>query len=130
MHATYSIKDDSAHILSSGELYSGALPVGKNIPLGMVEFPLNSVTKPAKLTLTVQFSSEHSNQWDFWVYPEPTFGAEIPKGIFLTDTLDAKAQKVLDKGGKVLLTAAGRVTLGSDVASLGEYAFENCAGVR
>ena len=33
----------------------------------------------------------------------------------MTDTLDGKALDMLEKGGKVLLTAAGKVTLGSDV---------------
>jgi hypothetical protein len=35
--------------------------------------------------------------------------------LYVADTLDAHALKVLKKGGTVLLTAAGRVTLGSDV---------------
>ena len=35
--------------------------------------------------------------------------------LYVADTLDAHALKVLKKGGTVLLTAAGHVTLGSDV---------------
>jgi hypothetical protein len=35
--------------------------------------------------------------------------------LCITDTLDAKALAVLKKGGKVLLTAAGKVRLGRDV---------------
>ncbi|MDE6772312.1 MAG: beta-glucuronidase, partial [Muribaculaceae bacterium] len=38
-----------------------------------------------------------------------------PKDIYVADTLDSKALDVLRDGGKVLLTAAGKVTLGSDV---------------
>ena len=37
------------------------------------------------------------------------------KDIYISDTLDAKAIKTLNKGGKVLLLAAGKVMLGSDV---------------
>ena len=112
---SYIIKDDSARVVSSGQLYSGVLPVGKIIPQGTVVFPLSSVTKPTKLTLTVQFSKKINNHWDFWVYPSQIDENENLQGIYMADSLDAKAQKVLAEGGKVLLTAAGKVTLGSDV---------------
>jgi hypothetical protein len=36
-------------------------------------------------------------------------------GVYISETLDARALKELQKGGRVLLTAAGKVTLGSDV---------------
>ena len=75
-----------------------------------------------KLTLQVDISGETdmasapmaSNSWDFWVYPvlQPETGQ---RGIHITDTLDAKAQDVLRKGGKVLLCAAGKVRYGDDV---------------
>jgi hypothetical protein len=35
--------------------------------------------------------------------------------VYITDTLDQRAVKVLQKGGRVLITAAGKVRLGSDV---------------
>ena len=34
------------------------------------------------------------------------------KDIYVADSLDAKAQKVLQKGGKVLVLAAGKVKMG------------------
>lgn len=37
------------------------------------------------------------------------------KDIYVADSLDAKAQKVLQKGGKVLVLAAGKVKMGEDV---------------
>lgn len=37
------------------------------------------------------------------------------KGIYIADSLDAKALRTLAHGGKVLLTAAGKVSYGSDV---------------
>ena len=53
------------------------------------------------------------NHWDFWVYPQ---NVETQDGqVYIADSLDAEALKVLNDGGTVLLTAAGRVTLGSDV---------------
>ena len=110
--ATYSISSDG-RVLAEGRLASGVLPVGKNHKLGTVCFPLCSVSEPSKLTLTVRIAGDNRNHWDFWVYPE---GKEVSsEGVYISDTLDAKTLDVLRSGGKVLLTAAGKVRLGSDV---------------
>ena len=110
--ATYSISSDG-RVLAEGRLASGVLPVGKNHKLGTVYFPLCSVSEPSKLTLTVRIAGDNRNHWDFWVYPE---GKEVSsEGVYISDTLDAKTLDVLRSGGKVLLTAAGKVRLGSDV---------------
>ena len=105
---------DSASVVASGLLQNlQSLPVGKNHSLGTVTMSLAHVQAPAKLTLEVQLSPSYKNHWDFWVYPEKS---EAESGsVYISDSLDAKAQKVLRKGGTVLLTAAGKVTLGSDV---------------
>jgi len=110
--ATYSISSDG-RVLAEGRLASGVLPVGKNHKLGTVCFPLCSVSEPSKLTLTVRIAGDYRNHWDFWVYPE---GKEVnSEGVYISDTLDAKTLDVLRSGGNVLLTAAGKVRLGSDV---------------
>ena len=110
--ATYSISSDG-RVLAEGRLASGVLPVGKNHKLGTVCFPLCSVSEPSKLTLTVRIAGDNRNHWDFWVYPE---GKEVSsEGVYISDTLDAKTLDVLRSGGNVLLTAAGKVRLGSDV---------------
>ena len=114
VRATYYISDDSQQIIAGGQLAQGVIPVGKNIPLGTVTMPLDSIVQPTKLTLTVQLAPTIKNHWDFWVYPEtlaPVESSEIAEFAELND----KALKILKKGGTVLLTAAGRVTLGSDV---------------
>ena len=49
------------------------------------------------------------------MYPNDELNKKSEKGIYISDTLDSKAEKLLAKGETVLLTAAGRVTLGSDV---------------
>ena len=112
---------DGDTVISQGTLFYGTLPVGKNIDLGTIQLSLAGITAPRKLTLTVQFSDNIKNHWDFWVYPRNVEFTDLPftdlpfTDLYETDTLDAQALKVLKKGGKVLLTAAGRVTLGSDV---------------
>lgn len=61
------------------------------------------------------------NTWEFWVYPSAvdtsaSFGARRTDApIFITDTLDASALQVLERGGRVLITAAGKVRYGNDV---------------
>ena len=110
--ATYRISSDG-RVLAEGSLASGVLPVGKNHPLGTVRFPLSTVSEPSKLTLTVTIAGGNKNHWDFWVYPE---GKDVSSdGVYVADSLDAKALDVLRKGGKVLIAAAGKVRLGSDV---------------
>ena len=55
------------------------------------------------------------NHWDFWVYPPTNVTVQSDKNFLITDTLDSNALKVLKKGGKVLLCAAGKVSYGREV---------------
>ena len=121
LHTVYTITDDSARVVSSGSLSSADLPVGKNHPLGTVTVPLNGIKAPAKLTLTVSLYKNWKNHWDFWVYPEEMSNeklemrnAEGGSALVITDDYKA-ALKALQRGATVLLTAAGKVSLGSDV---------------
>ncbi|MCR5680653.1 MAG: beta-glucuronidase [Prevotella sp.] len=134
---TYTISSDSLRIVGGQRLSAvDTIPIGKNIPLGTVRLPLSSINAPAKLTLTVGMAGVVSNQWDFWVYPsnyaskldslELAATRDVPmttnrknpfinSKIIIADTLDTATMKALQRGANVLLTAAGRVTLGSDV---------------
>jgi hypothetical protein len=115
LNVTYSItENEHQQLIANGLLFTGTVPIGKNIQLGTIVMPLDSITHPTKLTLAVQLSGRIQNHWDFWVYPSQTADAD-DSNIYIADTLDAKALKTLKKGGSVLLTAAGKVTLGSDV---------------
>ncbi len=112
---TYYIADDSMKVLAGGLLSMGDLPIGKNINIGTVRFPLDKIKTPRKLTLSVAVAGKISNQWDFWVYPEDEHLKSASASVFVADSLTAEALAVLRGGGKVLLTAAGKVKLGSDV---------------
>ncbi|SDP82418.1 Glycosyl hydrolases family 2, TIM barrel domain [Mucilaginibacter sp. OK268] len=97
----WSIKNDSGEILFKGELGTTNIPLGNNIKLGVIKQSLNSVTKPAKLTLTVSVGG-YENSWEVFVYP-----AVLPKvnqEIMVTNVMNDKAVETLNKGGKVLLT--------------------------
>ena len=112
------------NVVVGGALSSDSLPMGKNTQIGTVVYPLDSISKPCKMRLTVNIGRQVWNHWDFWVYPQsegqsfdasPADQATASQDIHITDTLDTTALGVLKKGGKVLLTAAGKVRLGSDV---------------
>ena len=94
------------------------IPMGRNFELGRVEWPLSAIAQASKLALEVKVTSvnapEARNHWEFWVYPSIA-EKENTDGIWLTDTLDARALEVLERGGKVLIEAAGKVRYGSDV---------------
>lgn len=114
-------------VFAEGDLPKCALPIGQNIELGSISVPLTAIEQAGKYTLTVTIpGTEAKNHWDFWVYPSDLCmasklkkakreGAVYADGILVTDTLDKEAVKVLRKGGRVLLLAAGKVTYGREV---------------
>ena len=102
-------------VVTGGALSSDSMAVGKNVQIGTVVYPLDSISQPSKLTLSVRIGKQIWNHWDFWVYPDSIGELKLSHNMYITDTFDTKAVNVLKQGGKVLLTAAGKVRLGSDV---------------
>ena len=107
-------------ISSAGKtLHTGRFPaqdwkIGNNIPMGSIDFPLTSIQDAQKLTLTVSLpGTEAKNHWDFWVYPSSVI--EDVGSVWITDQFDEQTQSILKKGGKVLLTAAGKISYGKEV---------------
>ncbi|MDE6561967.1 MAG: beta-glucuronidase [Muribaculaceae bacterium] len=113
-NVTYSVTNQDGASVASGTLNDQEIPIGKNNNAGAVNLPINKVTAPMKYTLTVNVGEEGRNSWEYWVYPEEAV-LDVPNNVFVTDTLDGKALEILEKGGNVLLTAAGKVTLGKDI---------------
>jgi hypothetical protein len=104
--------------LVADTLSTKAFPQGKNIELGTIRYALNGIDKPVKCTLAFNVENVVGNHYDFWVYPElPEAKAQKSSKmqVYIADSLDDNALKVLKKGGTVLLTAAGRITFGNDV---------------
>ncbi len=100
--------------LTTGSFTAKDYPIGNNLPVGSVDYDLHGVQTPQKLTLTVTVANtEARNHWDFWVYPEEV--KEEAGDVWVTDQFDEKTMRVLKKGGKVLLTAAGKTTYGKEV---------------
>ncbi len=119
VRSTFYIYDDSLRILTGGMLAHKEIPEGKNTPLGVVRFPLDTITRPSKLTLTAIIGDQVKNHWNFWVYPKPdtasVFQMDEPTNVLVTDHFGAKVVAALKNGATVLITAAGKIRLGSDV---------------
>lgn len=121
VRSRFIVHDDSGKECASGLLSQKDIEVGKCIPLGRVTMPLAALSSPKKYRLTVLCETAEQeelpliyNGWDFWVYPAKL---DEPKadGIYIATTLDSTAIATLERGGKVLLTAAGKIAMGSDV---------------
>lgn len=123
----YVVKDGDRTVFQSSHSELFNIPRGKNKPLGVFSLSLDQFVAPRKLTLEVAISSgddKWRNHWDFWVYPGETGKSKVEggkgkeesvKGIYIADSLDARAVETLRHGGKVLLTAAGKVRYGNDI---------------
>lgn len=91
--------------------------LGKHQALAETDIDLSPIAEPTKLRLDLKAQwadSVWENGYDLWVYPHVCSMPEA-KDIYVTDSLDAKALSTLKAGGKVLITAGGKVTLGADV---------------
>jgi hypothetical protein len=84
------------------------IEIGNCIPVGKMEFNLEKISQPSKITLKVQvLNTEFNNQWDLWVYPAKE---EITPGrVIITDKMDKEAEEALRKGESVLLLPFGQV---------------------
>lgn len=113
-NVAYIIKDDFGKVHDQGDVTVTDIPTGNCFELGKVRYNLRDITCPQKLKMEVYINgTDILNHWNFWVYP-----AEIEintGGVYTTDTLDEQAKRILEQGGNVLITAAGKISYGKDV---------------
>lgn len=108
------IRDANGLVLSSFPFTNKQFEIGNCQSFGTISFPLQQIVKAEKLNLEVRIAgTDIINDWDFWVYPE-TVKLELG-GIYQCDSLDQKAIGILEKGGKVLITAAGKISYGKEI---------------
>ncbi len=83
------------------------LPIGNNIKIGHIEFPLNSISDATQLTLKAGIKgSDITNSWHIWVYPAKK--KVINQMPSVTDNL-SQAKAMLEKGENVLLLSYGKI---------------------
>lgn len=110
----YTLKDEYGKVYAHGTLATKDIPIGNLNQTGSIAFPLTAIQQAKKLNLEVRIEgTEAVNDWDFWVYPAHVKLAEGE--VYTTDTLDSKALEILQNGGNVLITAAGKVKYGKEV---------------
>ena len=110
----YTLKDEYGKVYAQGTLATQDIPVGNLNRTGSLEFPLTDIQEAKKLNLEIRImGTEAVNDWNFWVYPAQVTIAEGK--VYTTDTLDSKALEILQNGGNVLITAAGKVSYGKEV---------------
>lgn len=115
VRTSYYLYNDSGKVMTGALLASGDIPLAKHTPVGEIVYPLDSIRTPQKLTLAVCVGgSAVRNHWTFWVYPD-SVAMPAAGQVLIADSLDARALAALQRGGTVLLTAAGRVRFGNDV---------------
>lgn len=108
------VKTGEGRTVRQGQFPAATIRTGANTEVGKITLPLHPVMKATRLTLEVQIdNTSFANDWQFWVYPKtlPVAAATV----HYTDTLDAKAEAVLQSGGTVFLNAAGKVVKGKEV---------------
>lgn len=127
---SYAIKDEYGKTYAHGTVCQQDIPIGNNLVLGKVP-AFRSPEKEARkyiLEITLEGSMlnhegnrekvSSRNHWDFWIYPKATLQALQQKtysDIYVTDSLDEKAEQILNEGGKVFIAAAGKITYGKDI---------------
>jgi hypothetical protein len=127
----YSVTGIEGDTLMKKTFSKQTVGIGNCIPAGSVTFDLSGVDKACKLTLNAMIrGTKFKNNWDFWVYP--VSGYLDPGEVYIAETLDSKAENILDKGGSVLLLTYGRIgkTKGAQVAMGFSSIFWNTAWTR
>lgn len=109
---TWSVRDDKGNIVQEGSFPRITIPTGNNTAIGKIQVGLASIQHAAQLNITVNVG-EATNNWKFWVYPQTL--PVLATNIYYSDTLDAKTEAVLQKGGTVFLNVAGKVVKGKEV---------------
>ncbi|NKI27574.1 glycoside hydrolase family 2 [Arenibacter sp. 6A1] len=107
---------DKGTILKEEKWSIKDLEIGSLTDIGSFNFPLNSIDRAQKLTISLALeNSLFKNTWDIWVYPSQLPTTDDSE-IYFTPSLDSKALKALEKGRKVMLFAN---QLGTEENSVG-----------
>lgn len=101
--ASWKLFGKDGHEVDAGKWNVTSLPIGNCLPLGKISAGLSAVSSPECLTLEVTLGS-YTNKWHIWVYPSDVKTTQGERGIYMTDRLDAKAERLLANGGSVLLS--------------------------
>ena len=100
------IQDSNGQIQAEGSFPSVNIPIGSNIPLGQIQWLLNSIEAPARYDLVVSVG-QNKNTWPFWVYPE-ILDLDVDADVLVVSSFEEDTINHLNSGGTVLLTIPRR----------------------
>ena len=121
--ARWKITRDNGEEVASGSFDTRTIPLDNTIALGTIKLNLSAFNRAQRLNLEINVA-DHANDWDFWVFPADPPEPEIAD-IYITDSLDARAESILNDGGKVFIDAAGKVQYGKDIVQYFRPVFWN-----
>ncbi len=99
----WTISDESGKILDTGKLPSQRIPAGGVFDLGEITVPLNKVSSPQKLTISLAVTDKIRNSWNIWVYPRlQTQPFQSTDEILFTKEFNEQARTYLSEGKKVV----------------------------
>ncbi len=99
----WTICDESGKVLQSGKLPSRSVPTGGVFDLGEIDYSLEKINTPRKLTVNLMISGNIKNSWHIWVYPHSdVLDFQSTDEILFTKEFDDKAKKYLAEGKKVV----------------------------
>jgi hypothetical protein len=96
------VREDGQTVISDIVSSRPASP-GNRLLFGGWRCKLGTIPPPArcKLVLSIE-GTPFENDWDFWVYPA-TVETRCPANVTIVSRLDARAEAILQAGGRVLL---------------------------
>jgi len=98
----WDIKTDEGKIFSSGKFKKQTIPISSLTAIGEIKASFSKVKYPQKLIVSIYVNDNIQNEWEIWVYPR-TKTKQAEAGYTIAREIDESTQKILDKGGKVLL---------------------------
>lgn len=111
---SWKITDEQGTMIKAGRFPAMLLKSGGNTAVGNIQLALGQIREAEKLHLEVAVNNtSFVNDWNFWVYPRQL--PVVKSAVYYTDTLDSKAEEVLQQGGTVFMNAAGKVVKGKEV---------------
>ena len=131
------LKDKEGKIITTKQQRVKEIPIGGQFSLGTISHELKAESEPQQLALEIRLTDcdqyrerrtqgtgtlernypihEVCNTWTLWVYPQRELTGWEDSDVMVTDTLNQEAIDLLNRGGKVLLTAAGKVKYGDGI---------------
>lgn len=109
----WTLKTESGQVVGQGTLPKRNIPDYALTDLGEISVPLNKLTKPTAMTLTVEVGGIE-NHWNLWAYPPASDRALQAKGdVHVTRTMTNDTLACLENGESVVLLPHGSFLPGS-----------------